>query len=70
MDLLPPCAFSLGFRYTTVMAYRCDLSTQPDESSAFAPPVRFFSNPDVDYLGLPTGTPTENNARTLRDNMV
>ena len=52
------------------MAYRCNLNTQPEESGASAPAMRFFSNPDVDYLGLPTGTDEENNARVLRENMV
>lgn len=32
--------------------------------------VNYFSNPDVSHLGLPTGTATENNAQTIRDNMV
>ena len=52
------------------MSYRCNLNTQPGESSEFAPPVPYFSNPDVDHLGLATGTSTENNARALRENMV
>ena len=30
----------------------------------------YFSNPNVDYLGKPTGTATEDNARAILDNMV
>lgn len=32
--------------------------------------MNYFSNPDVEYLDKPTGTGTENNARTIEDNMV
>lgn len=35
-----------------------------------APIANLFSNPDIYYLGLPTGTTESNNARTIRDNMV
>ena len=35
-----------------------------------SPYGNYFSNPDVTYLGRPTGTPTEDNARTIEDNMV
>lgn len=34
------------------------------------PRVNYFSNPEVFYLGLPTGTSTENNARQIMENMV
>lgn len=54
------------------MAYRCELN--PDGGSyTEGVPIHYpklFSNPDVSYLGMPTGTATENNAQTLRDNMV
>lgn len=30
----------------------------------------YFSNPDVTYKGKATGTKANNNARTIRDNMV
>lgn len=58
------------YRFRTIMAYPCSRSTQDDESSSFAEQINYFSNPDVDYLGLPTGTATENVARMLRENMV
>lgn len=32
--------------------------------------VNYYSNPDVIYLGKPTGTETENCARRIRDTMV
>lgn len=35
-----------------------------------APVANYFSNPDVTYLAKPTGTPTEDNVRTIEDNMV
>lgn len=34
------------------------------------PRVNHFSNPDIDYLGLPTGTATDDNARCIETNMV
>lgn len=34
------------------------------------PLLKHFSNPDVSYLGVPTGTATANNARVVRENMV
>lgn len=52
------------------MAYPCSYSTQDAESSSYAEWVNYFSNPDVDYYGLPTGTSVNNNARVIRDNMV
>ena len=44
------------------MAYTC-----PGEVT---PRVNLFSNPDISYLGRVTGTETEDNARTIADNMV
>lgn len=32
--------------------------------------LNHFSNPDVSYMGVPTGTASANNARTIRENMV
>ncbi|CAM9301014.1 unnamed protein product [Laminaria digitata] len=32
--------------------------------------VNYFSNPDVEYNGEPTGTSTENNVRAIENNMV
>lgn len=43
------------------MAYSCEF---------FTPRVNYFSNPDISVLGRVTGTPTEDNARVIRDNMV
>ena len=51
------------------MAYPCFRNPDDDETG-FASEINYFSNPDVSYEGLPTGTATENNAQTLRDNMV
>ena len=34
------------------------------------PRVNYFSNPDISYLGRPTGTATDDNARCIEDNMV
>lgn len=44
-------------------------------TSCFVPRINYFSNPDVSYPpdddnGKPTGTATEDNARTIEDNMV
>lgn len=49
----------LSTRYRTIMSYSCG-----------TPYIFYFSNPDVSYLGKPTGTATENNARSIRNNMV
>eukprot|EP00752_Nemacystus_decipiens_P010085 g8987.t1 len=64
------CAADSPARFRTIMSYRCSTNTQEGESSSFAQQINYFSNPDVLYEGLPTGTPTENVARTLRENMV
>ena len=34
------------------------------------PTVNYFSNPEVTYNGIPTGDDDNNNAQTIRDNMV
>lgn len=34
------------------------------------PRVNYFSNPGVIHLNKPTGTPMDNNARVIVDNMV
>lgn len=34
------------------------------------PRVNLFSNPDISFLGRPTGTETEDNTRTIIENMV
>ncbi|CAM9373919.1 unnamed protein product, partial [Ectocarpus sp. 8 AP-2014] len=49
-------------QYRTVMTYWNDCTG--------AELINYFSNPDVEYLGQPTGTATENNAQTVKDNMV
>ena len=49
-------------RFLTVMSY--------DDNCPRAPEINYFSNPDVSYRGLPTGTATENNARKIRETMV
>lgn len=35
-----------------------------------APRVNIFSNPDRNYGGIPQGSPTENNARAIREAAV
>jgi hypothetical protein len=59
-------AFSYSFGYKnpsnlfrTVMAYEC--------SGGGCPRVLHFSNPNVDYLGNPTGTATQNNALSINN---
>eukprot|EP00752_Nemacystus_decipiens_P004376 g3999.t1 len=66
----PTTDYSHGYRYCTgadqyrtIMAYANGCNPSP-------PRVNYFSNPDVNYLGLPTGTATDDNARTIEDNMV
>eukprot|EP00752_Nemacystus_decipiens_P018442 g16533.t1 len=57
-------------RFITVMAYYCYLNPPPGFS--WATPVasiRYFSNPDVSYMNVPTGTAQANNAKVIRDNM-
>lgn len=72
LGLLSYCTLPLNAssRFRTVMAYPCRLNTLDGEDSAYAEQVNYFSNPDVDYLGLPTGTSIHDNARVLRENMV
>lgn len=57
-------------RFRTIMAYPCYYNPPDGWSWESASPVNYFSNPEVSYLGLPTGTTTENNAETIRGNMV
>lgn len=47
-------------RYRTIMSYACNE----------VPRVNYFSNPDVDYLGKPTGDCQNDNARAIEENMV
>lgn len=58
------------FRFRTIMAYPCSHNPEDDGDAGYAPRINYFSNPDVSFGGLPTGTATENNAQKLRDNMV
>lgn len=51
------------FRYRTIMSYGDGCTPTP-------PITNHFSNPDIYYLGLPTGTATEDNARRLEETMV
>ncbi len=55
--------FSFGFkdilnRFRTIMAYDCTPS---------CPRILHFSNPSVFYMGLPTGTTSQNNAQTINN---
>eukprot|EP00903_Cladosiphon_okamuranus_P015479 g14291.t1 len=50
-------------QYRTIMSYA-------DGGCEGVPSINYFSNPDIDYLGIPTGTPTDDNARIIEDNMV
>lgn len=63
-DIVPRYSYAYGYRdprnrFRTIMAYPCD-----DEECTRIP---FFSNPDILYQGIPFGTATEDNARTLRN---
>lgn len=60
--LVSSCSWRRGdqlVRYGTIMSVSCG-----------SPRVNYFSNPDVIHLNKPTGTPTEDNARVIEDNMV
>ncbi|CAM9859654.1 unnamed protein product, partial [Ectocarpus fasciculatus] len=60
--------YAHGLRYCTgINSYRTIMGLDTDCN---VPRVNYFSNPDVYYLGLPTGTSTENNARQITENMV
>jgi len=48
-----------GANFRTVMAYDCP--------NGFCPRVLQFSNPNVTYLGLPTGTQSQNNANSIQN---
>lgn len=50
-------------RYATIMSYAND-------DCGGVSKINYFSNPDIGYLGLPTGTLTDDNARCIEDNMV
>lgn len=52
------------------MAYYCYYTPPDDYTWQSVAPINYFSNPDVSYMGLPTGTATANNAKVVRDNMV
>ncbi|CAM9873433.1 unnamed protein product [Ectocarpus sp. 4 AP-2014] len=58
-----------GTRFHTIMAYSCDYNAEQGYIGDFVPALNHFSNPDVSYLGQPTGTATADNARTVRENM-
>lgn len=63
------CSFK-PLRFHTIMAYYCSYNAEQGYTGGFVPALNHFSNPDVSYLGQPTGTATANNARTVRENMV
>ncbi|CAM9959250.1 unnamed protein product [Scytosiphon promiscuus] len=58
-----------GTRFHTIMAYYCVYNPPDGYTGDYVPALNHFSNPDVSYLGVPTGTATANNAQTIRDNM-
>ncbi|CAM9635177.1 unnamed protein product [Scytosiphon promiscuus] len=58
-----------GTRFHTIMAYYCKENAPSGYTGDYVPALNHFSNPDVSYLGVPTGTATANNARTVRENM-
>lgn len=45
------------------MSYACT-------SAVTVPRINWFSNPDIYYMGKPTGTATEDCARSITENMV
>lgn len=47
-----------AYRYTT-MSYDCAVG--------FGDNIPYYSNPNINFAGQPTGTSTENNARTIND---
>eukprot|EP00752_Nemacystus_decipiens_P014855 g13226.t1 len=57
------CASDDAVVYKTIMSYR-------DGCDVVPPTINHFSNPDVNYLGLPTGTSLANNAQCIKDSMV
>ncbi|CAN0080080.1 unnamed protein product [Scytosiphon promiscuus] len=50
-------------QYRTIMGYTTGCVSSPGR-------INYFSNPDISYLGLPTGTATADNARRIEDTMV
>lgn len=55
-------SYSYGYRFTVGGAtYRTVMAYQPGTR------IPYFSNPDVSYLGVATGTSTKNNALTLNN---
>jgi len=54
-----------GNKYATVMSYtyRCPKNDAGDDIER----ILYFSNPDVSFEGIPTGTDQENNARAIRE---
>ena len=54
-----------GNKYATVMSYtyRCPKNDAGDDIER----ILYFSNPDVSFEGIPTGTEQENNARAIRE---
>lgn len=48
-----------GNRYRSIMCYNDD--SNPSQR------IGYFSNPDINFIGVATGTATRNNARTIRD---
>ncbi|CAM9379155.1 unnamed protein product, partial [Hapterophycus canaliculatus] len=56
-----------GTRFHTIMAYYCGYNAPTGYTGDYVPALNHFSNPDVSYLGVPTGTATANNARTVRE---
>eukprot|EP00904_Undaria_pinnatifida_P008030 jgi/Undpi1/4357/HiC_scaffold_17.g07723.m1 len=60
--------YSHGLRYCDGIAPYRTIMTRAEMCAA--PVANYFSNPDVTYLAKPTGTPTEDNVRTIEDNMV
>ncbi|CAM9938469.1 unnamed protein product, partial [Ectocarpus sp. 4 AP-2014] len=58
-----------GMRYCSGTPQYRTVMTYPNDCFG-AELINHFSNPDVEYLGQPTGTASENNAQTVKDNMV
>ncbi|CAM9507519.1 unnamed protein product [Ectocarpus fasciculatus] len=61
--------YSHGWQYCTdTDTYRTIMATSPNGCTG-VPRVNYFSNPDVDFAGKPTGTTTADNARCIEDSM-
>lgn len=55
---------SVKCSHCTIMSDRCN---DPDNDVQV---IHRFSNPEIEHKGIPIGTPSDNNARAIRNKMV